>query len=537
MRTSSPHTVAPSSPYLPFLASIVVIVLGAWASTSLSGGGTASPHFAPAAASGLDEAIVERAVERAIGRSLDKVSAAAASPSSPQLDQVALSRAVENAVESAVEKAVASAAFSESMKAAVISSISSPSAAASSLVAAPAPSATNNAADAATSALVAKLNAAYDAAQAREVEAVAAANVCKAQAAAAGAGPGTLTKCMRSATSRYPPLPAVYAPRAACMAQNFCSGKGACFLGKCFCAAGHEGADCSTVSVAATSCSLSSDACYRHPTYGSAHVSLERWTRAQWAEALWWSEPVRAGDIDDNAGASYELFNGYRAVPPALGHVLELGCGPFTQLKSLLGNSAVPWSVSSVTLADPILVSESRHGHSSFHTGTFEAHGKLYPTRLLQVGAEEVGQLYHDHFDTVIMQNVLEHVADAYAVLESMYNATKVGGIVVFWEPMYSATSWIGWAGTGGQELLLDFSLPILESVPAPNWADVNVRDTTRSRAFDLMAHPIRVDASVFEHFASFFEPIDYRQTPGRRGDMSIVLIGRKRTACATPFH
>ena len=55
------------------------------------------------------------------------------------------------------------------------------------------------------------------------------------------------------------------------------------------------------------------------------------------AESIWWSAPERANDDNDNAGASYELFEAYKAVPNFLGHVLELGCGPFTQLRTILG--------------------------------------------------------------------------------------------------------------------------------------------------------------------------------------------------------
>ncbi len=102
-------------------------------------------------------------------------------------------------------------------------------------------------------------------------------------------------------------------------------------------------------------------------------------------------------------------------------------------------------------------------------------------------------------------QNVLEHVVDGYAVLESLYNATKPGGTAVVWEPTYSA-AWAGWAEGDGQELIPDVSL-----------------------AFDRYAHPVRADPSVLRRFASFFEPVVWREAPGRRGDSSAVLIGRKR--------
>jgi len=133
------------------------------------------------------------------------------------------------------------------------------------------------------------------------------------------------------------------------------------------------------------------------------------------------------------------------------------------------------------------------------------------------------------------MQNVLEHVQDAFAVLESMYNATKVGGVVVFWEPMYG-NQWSGWSGAQGQELLIDMNLPLQLEVASPNWNDLQVRDSIRSRAFDFTAHPIRVDPSVFDYFASLFEPIMLKRVPGRRGDNSIILIGRKKVECAKPY-
>ena len=223
------------------------------------------------------------------------------------------------------------------------------------------------------------------------------------------------------------------------------------------------------------------------------------------AEGRWWK--LRVDDDNDHAKDAYDLFEAYRAVPDFLGHVLEIGCGPFTQLRTILGSPDHTYEVSSVTLVDPILIHESKHPKSSYGSGQFEAHGTLYHTKLHQVGAEDVGRMYHEHFDTVIMQNVLEHVVDAYAVLESMYNATKVGGVVVLWEPTYSA-QWSGWVDAGIHELVYDV-----------NWPAV----------FDDIAHPIRADPSVLRHFASFFDPIMWKETPGRRGDMSAMLVGRKK--------
>eukprot|EP00966_Prymnesium_polylepis_P102812 2381892-Prymnesium_polylepis.1 len=44
---------------------------------------------------------------------------------------------------------------------------------------------------------------------------------------------------------------------------------------------------------------------------------------------------------------------------------------------------------------------------------------------------------------------------------------------------------------------------PLLIWQANPDWSRRDVRDAVRSRAFDLIAHPIRIDPSVFEFFAS----------------------------------
>ena len=348
--------------------------------------------------------------------------------------------------------------------------------------------------------------------------------------------PGAFTKCAREVASTPETFALHYRQKHACAHLDHCNGRGECFLGRCFCAPHRFGDRCEQMTPKTPACSLLSDACFRSRANGRARVSLERWQRASWAEESWWSsQSVTSNERSDHGDAMKAAFSSYRRVPSRLGHVLELGCGPYTQLRELLAVRGRGWSVDSVTLADPILVFESKHRNSAFTSGKFvDRAGVPYPTTLHQVGAEAVGSLYHDAFDTVIMMNVLEHVASAYEVLETIYNATKPGGVVVLWEPMYSP-AWAGWKERG-DELLLDMSLPLSLHVKEPDWGDVRVRDTIRSRAFDMMAHPIRVDPSVFAFFASKFDKLDYRVGDGRRGDSSIMLVGRKREPSAMPW-
>ena len=181
-----------------------------------------------------------------------------------------------------------------------------------------------------------------------------------------------------------------------------------------------------------------------------------------------------------------------------------------------------------------VLASIALDGHaaagalSALVFGAFvDGAGVAYPTTLHQVGAEAVGTLYTDAFDTTIMMNVLEHCVNAYEVLESLYNVTKPGGILILWEPTYSP--WFDWYSQAGQNLLLDTSLPIKPEVRSPTWAEPATRASIRSRAFDMTAHPLRVGPSVFEHFAAHFEPLLLRTDGGRRGDRAFTLVGRKR--------
>jgi hypothetical protein len=63
-----------------------------------------------------------------------------------------------------------------------------------------------------------------------------------------------------------------------------------------------------------------------------------------------------AGNFGDRVGEALQGFRHYKKVRVPLGHVLEIGCGPFTQSGFLideLRSRGVDPGVTSVTLADP----------------------------------------------------------------------------------------------------------------------------------------------------------------------------------------
>src|SRR3989338_5844777 len=136
--------------------------------------------------------------------------------------------------------------------------------------------------------------------------------------------------------------------------------RGTCFVGVCACRPGFDGEACEVEIDHPGQCSDISDRCFAHPRWGINQVSHARWQRAQEAESSLWAGYF--GDADRN-DEHREHFGDYQAVRDALpthrlGRMMELGCGPYTQTKTLLNALGKEnWgSIDEVTLADPSLM-------------------------------------------------------------------------------------------------------------------------------------------------------------------------------------
>lgn len=164
----------------------------------------------------------------------------------------------------------------------------------------------------------------------------------------------------------------------------FCSGNSTCFLGYCLCNPGYGGEKCdmklepanmwytrncpnlsqkNTMDIStplervggeypralsgATQCTPPANPkfcaylCYSHNTYGTAIVPLSLWRAAQAAEGNLWAAvggPREAHDSNDRAAEHWKAFDGFRvlAAGTRLGRVVEVGAGPWTQLKGIL---------------------------------------------------------------------------------------------------------------------------------------------------------------------------------------------------------
>jgi len=159
---------------------------------------------------------------------------------------------------------------------------------------------------------------------------------------------------------------------------------------------------------------------------GIIQVDRNRWEAAQKFERQGWMN-AWASDSDDRSREHHQLFDGYNAVPPNLGNILEVGCGPFTQTRTILSAR----SATSITLQDPLINDYLHHRHCSY------TNRRLHdiPVTLVPMMLEYFTP--PEEFDTVVCINVLEHTMDVKVCLQHMLAALKPGGILIFGERIY----------------------------------------------------------------------------------------------------
>lgn len=196
---------------------------------------------------------------------------------------------------------------------------------------------------------------------------------------------------------------------------------------------------------------------------GVLRVDRERWMDAQRYERRTWMElSLRASD--DRNRDHVARFGGYQALRGIpFRRAIELGCGPFTNLRYILDVA----TVTEVHLLDPLVLDYVRHPLCRYRTGRLGGlPGPAGTWRLLTSGnplrqALELangirigglrGRPVHlepstiedyatEHrFDLVVMINVIEHCRDVNLVLEKIDRLLEPGGFLVFhdrpWKP------------------------------------------------------------------------------------------------------
>ncbi|CAC5419928.1 EXT2 [Mytilus coruscus] len=235
-------------------------------------------------------------------------------------------------------------------------------------------------------------------------------------------------------------------------------------------------------------CSAWSDACYYSNITGTLSVSCERWHGAQSVEQITWDRREIATDRNE---AHAKSFDYYKSLPQNLGHMIEIGAGPFTQSQTILQDKT---TATSITLIEPMAFHYITHVKKCFYkNGTF----KNLPTTLLSIPAEELNNTRK--FDSLVMINVIEHVYDALSILNSAINLIKENGLFIWHERL-----WDNYRGV---------------ATPPGN-----------DREFQL--HPIRIKTVIAKHIMSMFEEVYVSwdtEELRRLKNQGVYFIGRRR--------
>jgi SAM-dependent methyltransferase len=197
---------------------------------------------------------------------------------------------------------------------------------------------------------------------------------------------------------------------------------------------------------------------------GVTRVDEQRWQEAQRYERRTWLERARWSFTDRNEHHR-ERFAGY---DPLRGmvfkHGIELGCGPFTNMRLLLEHC----TVERVTLLDPLITDYLTHTFCRYRHGRlggfFNDHVFRLPAyvkrplhfirtkindyrigglfgRPVSLEASMIESYQTDHcFDLVVMVNVLEHCQDATAVFQKIDDILRPGGVFVYHDKIYRAS-------------------------------------------------------------------------------------------------
>lgn len=121
------------------------------------------------------------------------------------------------------------------------------------------------------------------------------------------------------------------------------------------------------------------------------------------------------------------------------GSVIEFGVGGYTQLRNIMEHIHI--QVSDITLVDPLIYHYKDIQGCSYFTGNLKVNDIEYKSTLSNSTVEMFGQhpdFANKQYDTVIVMNVLVYAQNAFNYLNSVYNAVKPGGILIFHDRYFS---------------------------------------------------------------------------------------------------
>jgi 2-polyprenyl-6-hydroxyphenyl methylase/3-demethylubiquinone-9 3-methyltransferase len=213
-------------------------------------------------------------------------------------------------------------------------------------------------------------------------------------------------------------------------------------------------------------------------------VTRERWWEAQeWERHHWvrtqrlrsryckntiWRLLAATGFVPKHRGDDWNVwwrtqFSDYNFLPVEVENAIEVGCGPYTNVRLMLDRCKMRHLV----LSDPLI---RTYVHFKL---TFVAEMYRKAACILDDHPLEELPFAPDYFDLAVMINVLDHVQDADRCMRNLVNVIRPGGLLIV-----------------GQDLTNEEDLRALQRDPG------------------AVGHPIKLDHKWFEPHVQRFQPV-----------------------------
>ena len=209
---------------------------------------------------------------------------------------------------------------------------------------------------------------------------------------------------------------------------------GDCLADRCYCRKGFHGLRCE-LGRQPTCFRMDPTQCLEYTElYGTTRVlDASLWDKSQaWELAIWKSN--KEPEVGDRVNQHHGWFNHFDTVRELLnngqrlGHVLEMGAGPYTQSMWML-DTLDHATLDSITLVDPLIPKYLLLPGVRYTENTYD----LREVILIVSKGEIIKDFVHaNSFDTVVMINTLEHCTNAWQVLQGVYSVLKRGGLLIF---------------------------------------------------------------------------------------------------------
>lgn len=193
--------------------------------------------------------------------------------------------------------------------------------------------------------------------------------------------------------------------------------------------------------------SKENDYVYYDKEKGVAKVPKERWEKAQRTEWKHWMN-LGINSKDDRNFYHLEKFNHYQALKGlTFKHALEVGCGPFTNLR-IIANYC---KIEKCSLNDPLINNYLKHTNCFYNESYLfndanEANGFKKLFNKLSRKKVPIDKLYAspfeeiqsgNKFDLIVIINVIEHCYDIELFFNKIIDLLADGGILIFEDKLY----------------------------------------------------------------------------------------------------